>query len=339
MKYARRRNGKKLKTAILVLLVLLVALVGVLLYIQENMRSAEDMESSSATIVSGDTETTEPEQTQATGTEMADEKALVISTPYCDLYYPAQWKNQIRTETETTAQGCIVSFYGTVEEQEAKLFSVFFAEVSENSFPVGTIDHAGTMMDVSVELFDLESSGFQGTSADDIIMMQEGINYLIDKLEENTFFTAAGSQERGTAPEANGSSDGTNAEEVKVNNSDLVVSTGYCDLYYPAAWKQAVTTETVKQELGTAVTFYGSVNGKEAKLFTVFFAETSDESFPIGILMVDGMSMDVSLALHEPAEVATWETLEADTFYTMQEQSNYLVAKLRMNDAFSALDE
>lgn len=357
-----RNNNNLLLVLIIILSIILAILVGIVIYLESTpakMQSPTEesatTEKSSATETNPATEntlttednpttqeptktettpqTTEPESTEPEESTPVHEenveteetaKDLVVTTPYCNLYYPAQWRDKVRAEMEYTAFGCIVHYYGTVGNQEVKLFVVFFAESSDDSYPVGTITHDGTMMDVSVELINMEQgNGAEKPDAEDLNDMQEGINYLLDKLEENPVFKPISQPSRDDAP-----------EETKDTTQDLVISTPYCDLYYPAQWKDAVRYEATVTEVGYIVVFYGTVNGKEAELFTIYFAESSEDSVPIGIYTANNVSMDIAVSMPELLENSDWSEAERESFYALQEKINYLIDKLTEDKAF-----
>lgn len=263
----------------------------------------------------------EDQETEATNLNPAQD--MLVMTPYCNLHYPSEWSSSVRTDTEITTNGCIVTFYGTANNQEVKLFSVFFAESSENSFPIGSISLDGFFVDVSIELSDFAPDDTWNTAdADDISAMQEGVNYLINKLEENSAFTSV--------TESQKENNGTKAEEAWI-----VIEAAYCDLYYPARWKDAVRWDETETEIGDIITFYGTVNAKESVLFSIYFAESSDESFPIGVLNAEGMEMDVSMEIPDLPDDGGWSDTDRALFYGLQETANDVIERLNDNPEFT----
>lgn len=331
MKYARKNNNKKL-VLVIILSIILAMLVCFVIYMETDWAqepSPTEGEAPTGTAPQMmEQESTEPEETMAVlPEETAAEdtpKDLMVTTPYCNLHYPGQWQDSVRVEMESTAYGCIVTFYGSVGDQEEKLFAVFFTESSDDSFPVGIITHGGTAMDVSVELFDIvPGSGLEEPDADELNAMQEGVNYLIDRLEENPVFSAVSQLSGSDIP-----------EETKAPAQDLVVDTPYCNLYYPAQWKDAVRYEAERTDAGYIAVFYGTVNGKDAELFTVYFAETSEDSVPVGIYTAGDVAMDVSISMPELPENNDWCEADREIFYALQEKVNYLIDKLKEDTAF-----
>ena len=327
MKGAQKNNNKML-VLVIILSIILAILVGAAVYLGSDKAKGQSptTENTAAEDYSATEEPAQQTDTapQITEPENMDPEDLVVTTPYCNLYYPGQWQDRVRAETEYTAVGCIVTYYGTVGDREEKLFAVFFAESSDDSYPVGTITYEGTMMDVSVALFDIEQfDGLEMPDADTLNAMQEGVNYLLDKLEENPVFNTASQPSHGDTP-----------EETKDITQDLAVSTPYCNLYYPAQWKDAVRYEADETDAGYIVVFYGAVNGKNAELFTIYFAEGSEDSVPIGVYTADGVSMDIGVSMPELPEDNDWSAAERESFYALQEKINYLIDKLREDTAF-----
>lgn len=257
------------------------------------------------------------------GSDNTTQQDMLVTTPYCNLHYPGEWSDRVRAETEITSNGCVVTFFGTADDQEVNLFSVFFAESSESSFPIGTISLDGLVLDVSVDIPEFAPDDTRDASAaDDINAMQEEINYLINKLEENSAFTlAAQSQQENTESEG--------------KNTELVAETAFCDLYYPARWEDAVRWEETTTATGSIVTFYGTVNAKESVLFSVYFAESGDESFPIGVLTADGVEMDVSVEIPDLPDNGGWSDVDHTLFCGLQEMVNHVIERLNDNPDFT----
>lgn len=248
---------------------------------------------------------------------------MLVTTPYCNLHYPGEWSSSVRTDTEITTIGCIVTFYGTANNKEVRLFSVFFAESGENSFPVGSISLDGISVDVSVELSDFAPDDTWNTAdADDISAMQEGVNYLINKLEENSAFTSITESQQEN-------------NEMTTEDAWIVIEAAYCDLNYPAQWKDAVRWDEMETEIGDIITFYGTVNAKESVLFSIYFAESSDESFPIGVLNANGIEMDVSMEIPDLPDNGGWSDTDRTLFYGLQETANDVIERLNDNPEFT----
>ena len=127
----------------------------------------------------------------ATGNEPDDiGNPLAIETPYGTLYYPDKWAGSLRSEEEKTDGGITIKFYGTVNEKEEILYMIMFGCETDNSFPVGTISgESFENVQVNVELSDFTpDSSWSQDAVDTMCAMQESVNYIIEKLEENPNF-------------------------------------------------------------------------------------------------------------------------------------------------------
>lgn len=336
-------ENKFLHTVVIVLCIILAAMIGVLIFLEvntsANREAGFDVPQPSETESSVE-KYTEPVTTEPIVSEQSTEETedvtshvpidLMVSTPYCNLYYPANLKDGVHAEVEKTASGCIVVFYGQLENEDYKLFSVLFAETSDNSFPVGIFTAENTQMDVNVEMFEIPDD-------ENAAVLQEGVNYLLDKLEENPAFSVIGNNSE-KEPSDN-QMGGEEKPGQSVSNADLVINTPYCDLYYPGQWKDSIRVEKTELEYGCYITVVGIVNNKEAELFTVYFAEAGENSFPVGVLTVDGVAIDVNLEMPELHNDGSWDDLETDQFYSLQEKANYLLDNLRKSAGFVPVDE
>ena len=111
-----------------------------------------------------------------------------LETPYCKLYYPAQWKDSVDGQVIETKNGCQAIFTGKVADKEAQLFVIYFGEGTENAFSVGILkNEAGEEIEVYAELFDFEyDDTWTQEEIDTVCAMQESVNHVIAKLEEQT---------------------------------------------------------------------------------------------------------------------------------------------------------
>lgn len=362
----KKQNSRKLLIIALVILsVLLAALLGLAIYLNQSGTEEPGTEPSDQQTQGESAPTTAPEgeTTMAPATDPAVESTtepedMTISTKFGDHTYPGKWANQVRTEVKETGDGGYVTYYGTVNGKEAVLFTVHYGKAPENSFPIGTMKVDGVSLAVSVEMSEFEpDSSWTEEEADTIRAMQEGLNDVIAHLKKDKAFTSgtgeapgentgsAGSTEPKDPEKPTSPTEGTgNTEDpdpvettAPVTAEDLTVSTKYAELVFPAQWADQIRTETEEMGIGYAVTFYGTVGGKEAELFTVFFAAESENSFPVGILSVDGVAMDVCIEVAEVLSDGSWTTAQMDTISAMQESVNYMIEKLQETTDFEPL--
>lgn len=113
---------------------------------------------------------------------------FVVETPYCDLYFPEEWADQVEVEQE---EGDVhaVSFYGMVDGKERKLlFDVLFGE--EVGSEIGTLNVDGQDIRVAIQFANINvDETWTEDETNTIYSMQEDVNYLMDELKNMENFT------------------------------------------------------------------------------------------------------------------------------------------------------
>ena len=115
-----------------------------------------------------------------------DKTLYEIETPYCTLYYPNQWDNEIKIE-QIEDEAYIVKFSALLDNKgKQHLFDVIFNSESQE---LGYFDTKDGKVSVDVIPADII---FDDTWTDAeknmIYSMQEEINYMIEKLTEQDGF-------------------------------------------------------------------------------------------------------------------------------------------------------
>jgi len=113
--------------------------------------------------------------------------------------------------------------------------------------------------------------------------------------------------------------------------ADIAVKTSVCTLYYPAEWKDQVAWEVREGETVT-VSFSGDISDQVyLALFDVIFSQSPEGS--LGALEAGGKTWHVRVETFE-AEPAAVDTKEKEfLFNAMQEDLNYLIAKIPMKSS------
>lgn len=109
---------------------------------------------------------------------------IEIITPYCTMYYPAQWKSMLRLEHVEEEDGIYkVHFYGQIEDQEVQLlFSIYFG--GDEGEQLGAVMGSdGIPVPVNILLAELNPEGWAEENAKILYSMQEAANQLIAKLD------------------------------------------------------------------------------------------------------------------------------------------------------------
>lgn len=133
-----------------------------------------------------------PTEADIVETQPSETVSMRIDTPYCELYFPAEWEAQITTTVNQYDGGCAVAFSGSVEDKQAYLFVVLFEEGEKQGNAVGYITtETGNTIWVYVEMNEqLTDATWTQEQADEIMTMQEGINHLLTELAQNVAFSA-----------------------------------------------------------------------------------------------------------------------------------------------------
>lgn len=109
-----RRGKSSRRTALIVLIVLAVGLIGAAVYWCCGIRG--------------------PEKPDVSAEGAAD---MTIETPYATLHYPKEWEDQVYTVCSRGDEAYTVVFVGKIGSREAELFSVAFG--TAESMPIGTL--------------------------------------------------------------------------------------------------------------------------------------------------------------------------------------------------------
>ena len=114
----------------------------------------------------------------------------------------------------------------------------------------------------------------------------------------------------------------------------MKIETEIIDLYYPQRWEDNLTVVTdVAGKLGT-VQFYAIFGQDRELVFTVEFG--GDGEIYLGSVRKGSEEIPMVLHYAEPTFDGQWSSEEQETYWTMQEDVNYLLAALKENKAFSA---
>ena len=204
-----------------------------------------------------------PEETQ---TEEIAVKEGIISTPFGELIYPAQWQEYLIVE-KTTVDPYTVSFSAKLEGRDkVSLFDVHFdALVGE---PIGKIvTEYNVAVPVSVTIFPF--NGDESWTQEEVAILQE-MQEAVNDLARSLPF-----------PEGE-------------NREDIVIDTPYTELRFPAKWEDRLYLEFVEGD-PYIVEFYGKASGDvKMHLFSIRFAPMLDNSIG-AVLTEDGTYMMVAV--------------------------------------------
>lgn len=128
----------------------------------------------------------------------------------------------------------------------------------------------------------------------------------------------------------NNTNNDTKVNETQISDA-FEIETKYCSLYYPEKWKNHVDIR-YSETAGYKVEFYGSIEGKEEMhLFDVCF--NSDDGTLLGYFDRKEV-VNISVDVMEISFGADWTQKEMDQIYSMQEDVNFVIEKLELEEDY-----
>lgn len=235
---------------------------------------------------------------------------IVIETAYGKLYYPGNDNAQLRTEE----LGNIIAFYASVADlPEQRLFDLCFDAAEGDA--LGYVERNGEKCYIDIFFYDIqEDPSWSQEQLEALWSVQEGVNYLLEKLEM-VYFSA--SQEPGTEP--------------AVGEEQMTIQTPYANLSYPAKWDAYLQT-TVEEEEVYTVSFCANIPGKETvALFDICFGNGGD--IYVGTLDTeDGQSVPVTVNMSDFVLDDSWTMEEQNAVYEMAEGLNEILEQLPLTE-------
>lgn len=244
-------------------------------------------------------------------TDVETGEDILIETEFATLHFPGKWAGQLRTEIHAGS----ISFYGTVEGlPEYHLFDICFDSRNQNAIgylETETADRCYVSILINPVEREADWSDFQ---ADQLLTMQENLNYLLSKLELQPVSVEN--------PEASYATDG---------DENVIIRTPYTDLVYPGKWANYLTTQILEADT-YRVTFLANVPDQEpVMMFAVEFGQNVEN--PIGSFAAEtGETVTVTLISQEPAFTGYWSEEEQNLVYAMMEGINTVLEHLPLQE-------
>ena len=256
-------------------------------------------ESEDTTVPPADTE-----ETTVPTTAAPDD--VKIETPYATLYYSGEWKDFLQVEEN----GNTYTFYSKVTEQkQQKLFSLTFGGNVNDA--IGILrDEAGNVVALHVESYKFEpDDSWTDRECNIVYTMLDLLNDVLLKLPLEP------------VPEA---TQPPTTEPVEGEREGMGIDTAYCQLMYPVQWAEYLKLNP-KQD---SIAFYCvNAEGQELLLFTVYFG--GDQGTAVKTIRdYNGNSVEVRLDIQELNPDSSWTDADKRTAQAMQEDVNYMLAKL-----------
>ena len=112
-----------------------------------------------------------------------DGEAMSFNTPYCKLYLPKRWLEEIRVSVDES-DGYEMVFSAVIGTHEpVKVFAVNFGGSEERGQVVCTLNTENDVVfAVRARIFDLETEGWGSVDRSTLVTVQEDLNFLLEKL-------------------------------------------------------------------------------------------------------------------------------------------------------------
>lgn len=280
------------------------------------------------TVQTAPAETTEPVQTIAPATE-----DYVVVTPYGNLLFPGDWSPFLKVEHKDGRY----TFFAVLESREdlQPLFTISFGGDGKDA--AGAVKDAyGKYIAVHAEKAEFKPDASWTESDSNIVFnMQRGMDYILMNfvmadadvlIPEETTPTQPGSKET-TPTQPDGEDPAPTEPEETINPEDLALDTPYLELHYPAKWAENLSIEITEGE-AYGVSYSGIVGSHEAQpLFTIWFGGSRGITLKT-IKTADGASVEIRVEVTEVLLDGSWSEAEKNTLLAMQEDLNYLLARL-----------
>lgn len=176
MKHKKETQGQDVRRSAGLIVLLAVIVIAAIICIVVRLRETPDKGEQPPAA------TPAVEHSSSVGTETQEE--ILVETPFGTLRYPGKWRDQVRIETADLGYGYAVHFYADFGDDEAELFAVMFGFHSDSSTCVGAITSNGITTSVNTE-----TPKWTKSHSDRAKEMQADLQYLLDKLAEDPFFS------------------------------------------------------------------------------------------------------------------------------------------------------
>ena len=229
-----------------------------------------------------------------------------IKTDFCDLYYPSEWKKQVRIQKESNS----VLFQAEIEGYAVHpLFEIHFdSDEGKYCGMVSTKD--GGEVSVSLTAYPIEADASWDQEYINMLYgMQEGINHLLSKLP-----LVASEQ--------------VSLSEDEQEYEDVAIVTPYGNLRYPGIWKEYLRLDISEGDV-CKIGFYANVGEHpEMHLFDVRIG--ADISGQFQMKSEDGNIYSVNIDFAAIDLDKSWSEDEAHIVYGMQEGVNNIIEFLNL---------
>lgn len=116
--------------------------------------------------------------------------------------------------------------------------------------------------------------------------------------------------------------------------SGLSIATPVGELFYPEQWADSIRIETANDPYSATV--YGSAEGREAALFTIYVGGTGAGHLFGTAKTSNGARMELRVDVYDFSPDTAWSQEASDAIYAMQERVNDIIEQIYLLPDFQA---
>ncbi len=333
MKKRKQKKSNAMSSLIILVAVLSVVLIALFCFVLWLESNNQDVPDGTLPLQTETTETTESTTAPTTPTVLPTEttgpfrpqdlisNTTTIETPYLTLQFPEAFED-ILAVVCTPGTPYILEFYTVLEGRSAyRLFDIIFDDGEKGNLGIIETDAGRVSASMVIYSFKPDSSWSTGEIAT-VHAMQDAANDLMEQL----IALRVDKDEEAEGPVLS-----TETPDPGIADC-MSITTPYCNLYYPLAWKDYLQTKESKMDDNYCVEFFGQIGDHEsALLFTIIFGGDRGEQMGV-ILTNENQYITVNILV---AELTTEDFLEEEIniLYEMQEALNEVLSKIPFIEA------
>lgn len=237
----------------------------------------------------------------------------IVKTPYGNLNFPSEWESFLHT-TKKEGNPYMVTFFSVLDgrKEPQELFTISFGgEVSTAIGAVKNPDGGYVALNVKYPQFKPDDS-WSDQEISIVFTMQEALNDVLKGLDIQDADVLLPSND---------------SPSQQPDDADMAVDTPYMELHYPSKWADTLTIKTNKGN-AYSVGYYCRIgNYSEVHLFTVYFGGEAGSLLKT-IKTENGEMVEIRIDVPELSLLDEWTEDQKNTAYAMQEDLNYLLAKM-----------
>lgn len=205
MKHIDKSSKRRKPIAFIALIVLLLVIIAIVLFL--HMKREEDHTEQPSKIENSRTSESNSEESSDSESPDADESETIvdeaesefekdmpegvipegveITTPIGDLHYPEMWKDYAEVSYSSDDTGFNAVIKADIGDHSADILAIHIGDDTEGVVIGSAPDLEGNQVKISLELYDIDTdTGWSQSEIDTVYAMQEGINQLVEQIEQ-----------------------------------------------------------------------------------------------------------------------------------------------------------